>query len=96
LAGVDSVGYVLKEVVDDMAGSETERWGTGVEVLPVVVGVCNGKMALVFSSVAVRMTDKRALVMVMHEGVGDSDEVTSVSDVQKTVIEVLLTRLELA
>lgn len=91
LAGIDAIRHVLKEVVDDVTGSETERWGTRVEIPPVVVGICYCEMALVFGTVAVRMTNERALEMVMHESVGDGDEIAGVGNVQEAVVEVLLT-----
>lgn len=72
-----------------MAGSESERRTTGVDVGPVVVGVGHTEMANVLITVAVGVTDERCFVVVMELGVRDSDEVGSVGDIQETIVVIL-------
>jgi hypothetical protein len=58
IAGVDAVVDTLIVVVVDMAGSETERRGTRVQVLPVVVHVGHCQVAGIFVAVVVAVTDE--------------------------------------
>lgn len=47
-------------------------------------------MALVLGLVGVGVADERGLPVVVEEGVGDSDEVSGVGDVKKTIVVVLV------
>lgn len=73
-----------------MAGSEAERRSTGVQVLPVVVVVGNSEMASILSRVAVRVSNKGCLPVVMEVVVGDGDPVTTVGDVKQAVVVVFV------
>lgn len=89
-ARVDTSGTNVKVVVvEDVDGAESDRGGTRVDVVPVVVGVGDVELASVLLGVAVRVADKRGLVVVVEEGVGDGDEVGGVGDVEETIVEVL-------
>ena len=55
--------------VDDVSGTETDQGSAAVDVLPVVVGVGDVKLALVLSAVAVAVADERGLVVVVEVGV---------------------------
>lgn len=44
-----------------LTGSETERRCAGVDVLPVVVDIGDGKMTLIFLGVVVRVSNKGSL-----------------------------------
>lgn len=74
VTSVDAVVIVLEDVVVDVTVAETERWGSGVEVLPVVVGVghLDGD---ILSSVAVGVSHQRRLPMVVEVRVGYRDGV---------------------
>lgn len=52
-----------------MSGSESEGRPTRVDVLPMVVGVCDAQVAGIFVSVAIGVTDEGRLVVVMELGV---------------------------
>ena len=90
LAGVDTIADVLVVVVVEVAGAEAERGAARVDVLPVVVVVGDGEVALVFAAVAVRVADERALPVVVHEAVGDGDIVGGVGYVEETVVVVFV------
>jgi hypothetical protein len=71
-AGVDSGNAELPavvEVVEDMGSTEAEQGHTGVDVLPVVVGVSDAQRALVFAAVVVAVTDQACLEMIVEVGV---------------------------
>jgi hypothetical protein len=72
-----------------VAGTEAERWGTAVDVLPVVVGIGDGQVASVLVAVAVRVADQGRLVVVVDVAVGDGDPVRGVGDVNEAVVVVL-------
>lgn len=58
-----------------MAGTEAERRSARVDVVPVVVAVGNAEVTGVLGAVAVGVSDEGGLVVVVDEGVGDSDVV---------------------
>ena len=72
-----------------MAGTEAERGGTGVDVVPVVVGVGDAEVAGVLVAVAVGVADEGSLVVVVDEGVGDSDVVSGVGELHTVSLCVL-------
>lgn len=90
LACVDAVRDVLVVVVEEVAGAKAERGATRVQVLHVVVGVCDGKVTLVLCAIRVGVSDQGCLPVVVHEGVGDGDEVGGVGNVEKTIVVVLV------
>jgi hypothetical protein len=61
-AGVDTREQnAVPVVVDDVHGGEADKGLAAADVLPVVVGIGDVKLALVFGSVVVRVADQRAL-----------------------------------
>jgi propanediol utilization protein len=52
-----------------MGSTEAEQGHTGVDVLPVVVGVSDAQRALVFAAVVVAVTDQACLEMIVEVGV---------------------------
>lgn len=72
-----------------MGSSETDGWATGVDVLEVVVGVCDDQVSGILSTVGVRVTDKGCLEVVVQEGVRDRDVVRCVGNVAESVVVVL-------
>ena len=55
-----------------------------------VVGIGDGQVALVLRAVGVGVADQRGLPVVVEEGVGDSNVVGGVGDVEKTIVVVLV------
>ena len=90
LASVDTIGNAIIVVVEEVAGAEAERRAARVEVLEVIVGIGNGQVALIFGAVGVGVADQRCLPVVVQEGVGYGNEVSSVGNIQKTIIVVLV------
>jgi hypothetical protein len=79
---------VIKEVVVvNVSFTETEGGSTGVQVLPVVVGICDPQVGILIT-IAVRVSNKRRLVVVVEVGVGDGNTRGSVGDIQKTIVAV--------
>lgn len=76
--------------VVDVSSTETNRRATGVNVLPVVVGIGDAEMSLIFGGVGVGVTDEGCLPVVVDEGVGESDVVRSVSHIEETIIVVFV------
>jgi hypothetical protein len=75
-----------------MAVSEAERGSARVEVLPFVERI--GHLdRLVLALVAVRVSDQRAFPVVVQVRVGDGRSINSVSDIEKTIIVVLVVSL---
>lgn len=83
----DTDGQVV--VVVDVDSAESDGGGTGVDVVPVVVSIGDVELALVLAGVAVRVSDKGRLVVVVEEGVGDGNPVRAVVDVKETIVVVL-------
>lgn len=81
---------ILVVVVEDVDEAETDGGGAGTNVGPAVVGVGDVESALVLGGVAVRVANKRGLVVVVEVGVGDGDPVRGVGDVEEAVEEVLV------
>lgn len=63
-----------------MTSAKAEGGSARVDVVPVVVAVGNAKVTSVLGTVAVGVSDKGGLVVIVDEGVGDSDVVSSVGD----------------
>lgn len=80
LTGVDSISNALEIAVVNGTGSETERRSTGVDVLPVVVGVDYAEVAFVFCGVGVGVAHEGGFPVVVDVAVGDCYEVTGVGD----------------
>lgn len=80
VAGVDSVADIQEVAVIDVTGAKAERRSARVDVVPVVVVLSDMEVAGVLGAVAVRVSNKRCLVMVVNEGVGNSDIVGRVGD----------------
>ena len=73
-----------------MSSSESDRWATGADVDPVVVGIGDVEVASVLIPVAVGVAYERGFVMIMEFVVRKRDEVGSVSDVQETIVVILI------
>ena len=80
-----TVVVALEVVVIDVAVTEAEGGSARVQVLPVVAVECHGDSG-VLSSVAVRVTDKRCLPVVMEVAVCHSDTCAAMGNVEDTVI----------
>jgi hypothetical protein len=89
ITGVDTVRHVVVVVVEDVAGTESEGRTAGVEVLPVVVSISDLKID-VLGAVAVGVADQRSLPVVVEVGVGDSNVLATVSDINETIVVVLV------
>jgi hypothetical protein len=63
-----------------VAGTKAERRSARVNVVPVVVVLSDMEVAGVLGTVAVRVSNKRGLVVVVNEGIGNSDIVGGVGD----------------
>jgi hypothetical protein len=57
---------LLKVAVEDMARSKAEEWRPGADISPVIVCIGNAKMASVFAGVAITVSGKGRLVVVME------------------------------
>ena len=80
ITSVDSIVDVEEVAVVDVARTETNGWCTRVDVVPVVVVLRDMQMAGVLVTVVVRVTDQRCLVVIVKEGVGHSDIVGGVGN----------------
>lgn len=80
IAGVDSVADTQEVAVVDVTGTKAERRSARVDVVPVVIVLSDMEVAGVLGTVAVRVSNKRGLVVVVNEGVGNSDIVGGVGD----------------
>ena len=90
LTSVDSVSNTLEVAVVNMASSKTERRPTRVDVLPVVVGICDREVALIFCAVGVAVTDEGGFPVIVDVAVGDCDKAASVGDLYSMMSEVFL------
>ena len=81
---------ILVVVVEDVDETEADGRSARSNVGPVVVGVGDVESTSVLISVAVRVTDKRSLVVVVEVGVGDGHPVRSVGNVKETIKVVLV------
>jgi len=88
--GGDWMAWGGKVLLEDVGSSETDGWATRVDVLEVVVGVCDDQVSGILISVGVRVADEGCLEMVVEVGVGDGDVVGGVGDVAESVVEVLV------
>ena len=73
-----------------MASAESEGGDTRVNVLPVVVGIGDVKVAGVLLGVAIGVADEGALPMVVEVRVGDGNPLAGVGDVDEAVVVVLV------
>lgn len=76
-------------VVEDVGGTESNRGATRANVGPLVVGVGNVEGAGILIGVAVRVANKRVLVVVVEVGVGHGNPVGGVGNVKETIVVVL-------
>jgi hypothetical protein len=65
-----------------VTGTKAERRSARVDVVPVVVVLSDMEVAGVLGTVAVRVPNKRGLVVVVNEGVRNSDIVGGVGDLR--------------
>lgn len=89
LADVDTIRDVLEDVVEDVGSAEAQRWSTRVDLLPVIVDVCDVHLAGVLSGVVVGVADERCLVVVVELAVADRNPVDGVGQIEEAVVEVL-------
>ena len=68
-----------------MAMAKSEGNTVRGEVQEVVADVCNGNLG-VLGAVAVRVANKRTLVISVELGVGDGDPGNAVGDIKETII----------
>jgi hypothetical protein len=83
VAGVDAVGDALEVAVVDVAGAEADRRGARVDVAPVVVGVGDAQVALVFGAVVVAVAYQRGFPVVVDVAVGDGYVVGGVGELYR-------------
>lgn len=89
-ASVNARGFNIGVVVvEDVGGTESNRGATRANVGPLVVGVGNVESAGILISIAVRVANKRVLVVVVEVGVGHGNPVGGVGNVEETIVEVL-------
>jgi hypothetical protein len=88
-AGVDTVVVVVEDVVEDMAVAESEGRSARVDVLEVVERIGNRDLG-VLRAVAIGMAYKGALPVVVEVRVRDGDASATVSNIQKTIVVVLI------
>jgi hypothetical protein len=84
-----SYAHIVKDIIEDMTSSETERGSTGVEVMPVVVSIGDGD-GNVLSSIAVGVTNKRGFPVVVKNAARHGNLISSVGDVEKAIVVVLV------
>ena len=80
VASVDTIVDIKEVAVVDVAGTETDGWSTGVDVVPVVVGIGDSQVSGVFVAVVVGVSDEGGLPVVVQEGVGDGNVVGSMGE----------------
>jgi len=51
VASVDSVCNFIEVAVENVPGSESDRWRAGVDVVPVIIVVCDAQMPGIFGAV---------------------------------------------
>lgn len=76
--------------VDDVSSTETNGWTAGVNVLPEVVGHGDVQLAGIFGGVGVGVADEGGLPVVVDEGVGECDVVSSVGHIEESIVVVLV------
>lgn len=87
---VDGCVHVLVIVVIDVAGAKAKRRTARAKIQPIIVGVGDTKVANVLISIAVAMSNKTGLVMIVEVCVRDGDEVSSMGCVDQTVVVILI------
>jgi hypothetical protein len=90
ITGIDSIRNGIEVGVEEVAGTEADGWCAGVNVVPVVVILRNAEMSGVLTSVGIGVPDQRCLPVVMDIGVRDGDVVCSMSEIDQTIIVVLV------
>lgn len=94
-ARVDARGVdVLVAGAEDVGGTEANRRGAAVDVVPVVVVVRHVQSTLILRAVAVRVADEAGLEVVVELVVGEGQEVRSTLGIEEAVIEILLAKLK--
>jgi hypothetical protein len=83
--GVDSISVVIKDVIVDVATAESERGGSGVDVSPVVVGVGDGDLGIL-GAVAVGVSNKRTLPVVVDLASCHRNSSAAVGDIEKAIV----------
>jgi hypothetical protein len=81
--------YIVKDVVEEVASTETERRSSGVQINPVVEGIGDSDCDI-FVTIVVGMTDKRSLPVVVEVAVRNSHLVGTMSDIEKAIIKVFV------
>ena len=90
ITSVDAINNLIVVVVENVSGTETKRWATGVDVVPVVVVVCDAEVSSVFGGVGVGVANEGCLPVVVDVGVGDSDKVGGVGEIDQAIVVVLV------
>lgn len=85
VASVDTIVDIKEVAVVDVASTETDGRGAGVDVVPVVVGIGDSQVSGVFITVVVGVSDEGGLPVVVQEGVGHGNVVGSVGELVKMV-----------
>lgn len=88
-SGLTSI-HVIVVLVVDMGSSKAQERSTAADVIPVVVRVRYVQSSSVLSGVVVRVTNKRALGVVMEIGMRDRDPVSSVGKISEAIVEILV------
>lgn len=89
-ASVNARGFNIGVVVvEDVGGTESNRGATRANVGPLVVGVGNVESAGILISIAVRVANKRVLVVIVEVGVRHGNPVGGVGNIEETIVEVL-------
>lgn len=70
-----------------MASAKADRWGTRVDVVPVVIVLGDTEVAGVFRSVAVAVSDQVGLPVVVDVAVRDGDVVSSMGELGKPLVK---------
>ena len=87
--GSDAKFTAVVDIVENVGSAESEQRHAGVDVLPVVVGIGDAQLALVFAAVVVAVADERSFEVVVEVGVADGEVVGSVAEVGQAVVVVL-------
>jgi hypothetical protein len=92
-ARVDSRRTSIKDRVENVPSAEAEQRHAAVDVLPVVVSVCDAQLALVLGAVAVAVPDERGFEVIVEVRVADGQVIRSMAEVCQTVVVVFARNL---
>lgn len=81
ISSIDSIPDIIEIGVYEVTCSEADRWGAGVYVVPVIVGVCDAEVAFIFGGVLVWVADQRSFPVIMDVAVWDCDVVCGVGEI---------------